>query len=1148
MTEEQGTGTLHNHMLAWLHNFKSASELKSLIQDEEFKDRLLKYLEEIIKQSYLDTDSIDEDLDVSEVSCKHPVNPDGFKGNPDGFKEKLNEDVNQLVKVANTHSCRSTCYKYRKDKVCRFGYPREIVEESKVTDENIILLKRLSEKINNYNPYVMTCIRSNHDIKFVPSGKDGYNIAFYVSEYAIKAQISTQQIIPLISVSKKNVDVAYASDNCSMRTRMLINKCLNRILTETEVSAAHVSHFLLGHSDKKSSHEFTRLNMHNALGWLNNQMKNWEHNLDDAIPLTDKDNDGNVIKNIMDNLIENVIDNLDQDDNDNDDDNNYDDDTSKDMYSISKGNSGLVLVNNMTDYINRGKGLKDICLYEYCSKVRKTTFTDDEKKKYLKEKKRIEDEKNNPKMFRKTGRKPPDIYFFSPEHPQSETHWQILRSNGYVPALSKLPSNPNTKKEIFQKCILLLFKPFTCLEDLYNNYCWDDSYKTFYDSTSTKFTDYIDNIKEMHIGLDEREQNRDDEENVEITADTVDSSDELDDDDPIESNEKDLDSQTIKALDIIKSTTWLDESISNQQTVQLDDRRPLIRTDIWQNEMKKQNEDILNNVETDECEIEQHIPTPDELMSRQNDDLDVGFSVESSDDYDLDLIAGVIADVQFKLNKKQKVAFNKAISNVIKRERKEETEQIIMYVGGAGGTGKSQVIKAIVAFHKEIKAKRKVKLTANTGTAAKHIGGSTTTSLFNFRRGNTTKLQKKFEEVDTVIVDEVSMIGCYQLANMSSKLNLAKPGTDASKPFGGLDMIFFGDFMQFPPIKDSPLYHGWNKETNKTGKMTEYHIRSQIGMNMWKNLSHVILLDQQMRVTDKAYQELLNRLREGKCTDSDVRTLNSRIVGQTVDITLMSGNPIITPGNELGMEINKLFAHRHSLHQNVFVTRANDSMTNGKISRDVFDKYKDKPHTQTGQIPREIPMFVGMPVYVSKNLKVELGLTNGTSGKIKSIHLKNAEKITENTGIHYVDFTDEDCIIVELDDVNVKPLRGLKRNHIPITKVSTSFQVTTGKKDRNGKPKRGNVNRTHFPIVPRFSITAHKSQGMTLDKAIVDLVPHFKKPVEINFAYVPLSRVRRLEDLTILRPFPVEVLKAKVNEGCAAMMEEFKSRDLCRNL
>ena len=291
-------------------------------------------------------------------------------------------------------------------------------------------------------------------------------------------------------------------------------------------------------------------------------------------------------------------------------------------------------------------------------------------------------------------------------------------------------------------------------------------------------------------------------------------------------------------------------------------------------------------------------------------------------------------------------------------------------------------------------------------------------------------------------------------------------------------------------------------------------------------------------------------MREGKCTDSDVRMLNSRIVERQANgITSMSGNPIITPGNELGMEINKLFAHCHSSHQNVFVSTANDSMSKVEISSDVFNTYKDKPHTQTGQIAREIPMFVGMPIYVSKNLRVDLGLTNGTSGKIKSIHLKNAEKITTETGMHYVDFNDGDCIIVELDDINVKPLRGLKPNHIPITKMDTKFQVNlTGQKTKKGNPKKVSVKRSHFPIVPRFSITAHKSQGMTLDKAIVDLVPSDRRSVQINFAYVPLSRVRRLEDLTILRPFPVDVLKAKVNESCAAMMVAFKSRDLCKNL
>ena len=53
MTEEQGTGTLHNHMLVWLHNSKTTTQLKEQLQDEEFREKLIKYLEHIIKQGYL---------------------------------------------------------------------------------------------------------------------------------------------------------------------------------------------------------------------------------------------------------------------------------------------------------------------------------------------------------------------------------------------------------------------------------------------------------------------------------------------------------------------------------------------------------------------------------------------------------------------------------------------------------------------------------------------------------------------------------------------------------------------------------------------------------------------------------------------------------------------------------------------------------------------------------------------------------------------------------------------------------------------------------------------------------------------------------------------------------------------------------------
>ena len=390
------------------------------------------------------------------------------------------------------------------------------------------------------------------------------------------------------------------------------------------------------------------------------------------------------------------------------------------------------------------------------------------------------------------------------------------------------------------------------------------------------------------------------------------------------------------------------------------------------------------------------------------------------------------------------------------------------------------------------------------------------------------------------------MVGCKKLAKISRKLNEAKH-SDASLAFGGIDVLFFGDFIQFSPIGEFALYIGWNEDPLTYAK-TQSDINTQLGINLWKQLNHIILLDEQMRVTDPAYLELLNRLRNGECTDSDVEMLNRRVVGNSIDDMSMSGNPVIAPGNSLGMAINNLFATHHAQCKKVLVTRAKDTVNKGKVPNTVAQIIVNKPATQTGQIAGEIPFYVGMPVYLSKNMQVELGLTNGTKGVVRSIHLKNARSISADSGKHYINFKEGDYIIVEFDDIKVKPLPGLVSNHVPITPQDTDFLVYVGK----GKSVK--VKRRHFPLVPRFSVTSHKSQGMTLGKAIVDLVPQIRKgrrkpdPVGIEFAYVPLSRVRRLVDLTILRMFDPSVLKVQVNAGCKAMLEEFSARDKCKDM
>ena len=107
---------------------------------------------------------------------------------------------------------------------------------------------------------------------------------------------------------------------------------------------------------------------------------------------------------------------------------------------------------------------------------------------------------------------------------------------------------------------------------------------------------------------------------------------------------------------------------------------------------------------------------------------------------------------------------------------------------------------------------------------------------------------KKIEEVETIIIDEVSMIGCHELVKIHQALCKAKC-VPSSVPFGGVDMIFFGDFIQFPPVKDSALYCTYSK-SNKKSKSRKAQNNKILGSNLWRQVNKVVLLDEQMRCTD----------------------------------------------------------------------------------------------------------------------------------------------------------------------------------------------------------------------------------------------------------------------------------------------------------
>jgi len=141
-------------------------------------------------------------------------------------------------------------------------------------------------------------------------------------------------------------------------------------------------------------------------------------------------------------------------------------------------------------------------------------------------------------------------------------------------------------------------------------------------------------------------------------------------------------------------------------------------------------------------------------------------------------------------------------------------EQLLLYVGGEGGVGKSQIIKAIVASMDLILRKDEVILMAPTGAAADNIEGNTYhtslgISISNSQKRNVSPCVKKLWSKKTImIIDEISIMDLSMLSTINNQCKIAK-SLDRNSPdlFGGLPtVIFIGDFYQFPPIRGPALW------------------------------------------------------------------------------------------------------------------------------------------------------------------------------------------------------------------------------------------------------------------------------------------------------------------------------------------------------
>ena len=474
---------------------------------------------------------------------------------------------------------------------------------------------------------------------------------------------------------------------------------------------------------------------------------------------------------------------------------------------------------------------------------------------------------------------------------------------------------------------------------------------------------------------------------------------------------------------------------------------------------------------------------------------------------------------EFTLNREQARAFR----IVALHSLEEKPKPLRMYLGGPGGTGKSRVINALKAFFDRRNQSRRFRLSSYTGVAAKNISGMTLHAALclNQRKSKSSSdktrrdLISMWEGVDYLFIDEVSMIGCRLMLKISEALNDAK---ENQSPFGGMNIVFAGDFSQLPPVGDTRLFSQINTHDIKTRQGQE----NVFGKLLWLSVKTVVILDKVMRQSgekNNKFIDLLQRLRQGRCTDEDYDLLNKRLL-KNVNVANLNKNtswqkaPIIVSNNDVKDALNE----RATLD---FATQANREVhwyySTDVHARKIVSEPSLTDHLQkmnsgkTNQRLGAIPLVIGMPVMICQNFDVEGGVVNGCIGTLEKIRYT----VDCEGRCHAI------SCVVHAPSTSVPNLPNLPPHHVVALQDTVDMRFV-----HPYSQKTCTIKRTQLPVVPAFAMTAHKSQGQTMDQAIVDL----QSCRGTESPYVMLSRVTSLEGLAILRPFDKRKIQSRQSE------------------
>lgn len=380
-----------------------------------------------------------------------------------------------------------------------------------------------------------------------------------------------------------------------------------------------------------------------------------------------------------------------------------------------------------------------------------------------------------------------------------------------------------------------------------------------------------------------------------------------------------------------------------------------------------------------------------------------------------------------------------------------------VFITGHAGTGKSYILEKLKEIIPDIV------ITSTTGIAAVNVKGQTLHSWAGIGICNQSvekrinkilgdySISKRIRDCKILAIDEVSMLDIKTFEYTDQVLRSVR---SIDKPFGGIQVIFIGDFYQLPPVDNGnpELQNGYCFESE-----------------LWQEFDfQTVLLTKNYRQNEENLIKALSDIRINAMTQEDEKLLRTRVCDNSEDLSDILH---IFSTNEESYNYNADNFAKIDAPAKTF--KAKDSFR-GKFQFDI-DRFC--------RAEKELELKVGARVMLLINLDFEKCLINGSCGNVLEM--------------------DNDYILVKFDNGITSEI---KRHNFDFHKKSTLI-----------------AKRVQFPLKLAYGITIHKSQGMSLDKLVVDGARIFEK----GQMYVALSRIRTLNGLYLINFDPNKI---KVDE------------------